>query len=161
MSTGHDVFGQDTLATQAALDAHAADLNLHSSGRELAYAQITSNFAQTAVSGTIYDVPGLQVSPTVGVRPIVIEVFLPNAFHSVAVAGIQAFLYEGANLLNYAQITLANAGTLGGNTLKITHRMAPSAGAHTFKASVRTQQAGTLTVAAASTGPAFLQVVEC
>lgn len=62
------------MATQAELDAHAADLALHSSGRELAYA--SSTVQQTGISSAT-DLTGLSITFTVGSRPVDVELWLP------------------------------------------------------------------------------------
>lgn len=62
------------MATQAELDTHAADLALHSSGRELAYAE--TSVQQTSITA-IVDITGLSITFTVGSRPVEVELILP------------------------------------------------------------------------------------
>jgi hypothetical protein len=71
-------------ATQTELDSHAADLTLHSSGRELAYA--SSTVAQTGITNTATDLTGLSITFTVGSRPVDVELVLPWVTATAAAA---------------------------------------------------------------------------
>ena len=141
-------------------EVDAAILANGSSGRELGYAEITSSFTQVAAATTDYDITGLSVTVTVGTRPILLEAYLPTVAHTVANSTVILRVYEGATLLQVVtEATPATGGALSGARIARV-RLAPSAGSHTYKAVIRTQTAGTITVTAGTTGPAFIRVVE-
>lgn len=128
-------------------------------GTELGYAEITSNATVTSGVGAA-DVAGLSVSVTVASRPIIIKVNGPGLSNdgNGATSGFQ--IKEGAT-------------TFGGQTRLETEssasvkfpvareiRLAPSAGAHTYKVTIISVTAGTTTLYASATDPCFIQVLE-
>lgn len=135
---------------------------LQSGGAELAYARITANFSQVAAVSTLYDVPGLAISPVVGARPIIVEAFVPILYNSAGSSYVRLFIAEGASLLNFGQAQVAAAGGANagmGTTARV--RLAPTAGAHTYKVQVITNVAGTVAAQAAAGSPSFIRAVEC
>lgn len=129
-------------------------------GVELAYAEIVANFAPALAALASADIPGLQITPVVRARPIVVEAYLPNIYGSINTTTIQVFLYEGATMLSYCQNPLAFAGTNGGASFRLRTRLSPTPGPHTYKLTVRTIQAQTPTVVGGANGPASLQAIE-
>lgn len=140
----------DALATQTELDAAAAAF---SGQYELGYAEITSSFTRTGAGSS--DITGLTVTVTVGSRPILVHVFAPQVVNSAA--GLAAIaLYEGATLLNSAY---GPQGAINGS-LNPWVRLSPSAGSHTYKATLVQVITGNTTITASATQPAFIQVLQ-
>lgn len=130
------------------------------SGRELGYAQITSNL--TSTSSTLADATGLTTTVTTGARPVVVEFHLPNWTNSATNFGIAlAILEDGVSIWSTtAQEYTANA-TNGAMNARV--RRNPAAGSHTYKvqlASYLSSGTQTVTIVAAATAPAFITVVE-
>jgi hypothetical protein len=86
-------------ATQAELDAHAADMSLHSSGRELAYA---SSSAQMPTAGSIgtteVDWDGLTITFTVGSRPVYVRAILPSVGNGTPDATTTCRITDASNV---------------------------------------------------------------
>jgi hypothetical protein len=130
-------------------------------GAELGYAEITSSFAQAAVANnTILDVPGLSTTVTVGSRPILVMAFISQLYSS-SVGQMNLRIYEGTTMLTAAVAEVSTASRGDGVAAMV--RLAPSAGSHTYKASIL-KSAGTtpsdLTAIAGGILPAFIRVVE-
>lgn len=129
---------------------------LETGGRELAYAEIVSNFTTSSTSAV--DVPGLSVNPTVGARPILIELWCYRLFNTGPYVTYLDIM-EGATLRSRAEIDIigANQGVVG----YARRRLAPAAGAYTYKAVlISGNAAGTATVTAAAAAPTHLEVTE-
>lgn len=93
-----DLLKQDasTAATDAELAAHAADLALHSSGRELAYAETTTDVA--GVTSSAYADSGLVLpSFTVGSRPVLVDLWWPNVTGATADCVTLTAITDSAN----------------------------------------------------------------
>lgn len=137
--------------------AHDADAT---GGRRLGLVTLASTFSQaSAVINTDYDVI-TNLAVTVGVRPILLRVFLPTCTHAVASAVLQIKLYEGATQLQSAtQASPAVAGR--GFQMVAEVPLSPSAGDHTYKATLRTTtDVGNISVISGATAPAYLMAVE-
>lgn len=163
--SGATVTPPTSLATQAELDAHADDTAIHSSGRELEYAEITSNHARVVGSGdgagNGADITGLSVTVTVGTRPIEIEFWAGAVSHSAANASLAVRLFEGSTMLSLGSLDGSLNTANKGVPCSVKRRLAPSAGSHTYKAVLWVNTVGTATVTAGTIVPAFIRVVEC
>lgn len=142
-------------ADGGALADHVADAAIHSSGRELGYVERTTNNTTTSTSATDL---GLELTVEVGVRPIKV-IFDARALRNAnANGGVVISITSGANV-QFASWDLlsAPAGLRVGAHRE--RRLSPPPGPQTFK--VRwLVAAGTATLEADPTSPAFLQVVE-
>lgn len=123
-------------------------------GVELGYAAITANVTQTGAGNV--DVPGLSVTVTVGSRPIIVQVGASGLANSSAsgVGGLQ--IKESTTVLASMSVILTAL------TFPVFRsvRLAPSAGSHTYKVNLSQLVTGNATLSAASTDPAFIQVIE-
>ena len=138
----HDTMG---LATQAELDAQP---------KQLGYAQVTAN--QSAIGTVDTDLTGLTVAVTVGTRLIIVEGFV-NSFLKLGAAGyVSLMIFEGTTQLQRANAYVA-LSNYGQPTVKV--RLAPSAGAHTYKLRASAEN-NTCELVAAATYPAFIRVYE-
>lgn len=136
------------------------ELRGHPPKRELGYAEITSSFVQATAGGaTVYDVPGLATTVTVGSHPIIVEAWAQSFLSNTANAGPQLRLYEGTTILAITTVSLAQAN-LGG-VVYVRVRLAPSPGEHTYKVAMWGQPGHSVTLTAASLSPAHIQVREC
>lgn len=128
------------------------------SGTELGYAEITANQTPANTANQIIAVTGLSVTVTTALRPVVVEVFVPDLLHSVAGTDLAIQLYEDGSVIN--------AGTVRMDTVttrvmpRVISRRNPAAGSHTYDARVKAVNAGTITVEAGTVFPAWIQVRE-
>lgn len=129
------------------------------SGQELGYAEITSNFT-TSTQSAATDVTGLTITVTVGARPIFVEFFTSQFFHSAASAAPSLRLLEDGAIVQVANSSLPTAG--GGPPSHMRVRRAPAAGSHTYKVQVfqGASPVGTITVQGGATAPAFIRAIE-
>lgn len=133
---------------------------------ELAYAERLSDFQAVAsgniVANTSYDLTGIAVSVTVGTRPIVIEVFLPGVYTTVAAATLSVWIVESSNA--NAIVQAANKYAPVGNKdseRRISVRLSPSAGVHTYKVQLRSDLVATNLVSVGNAVyPQYIQVME-
>lgn len=123
-------------------------------GRELSYAEITADFGTAATA----DIPGLSCTFTATGRPVLVCMFGALVTHSVALKSVQPAIFEGVNQLVMGKVFSALAGA--GGPLWLSRRLVPTAGAHTYKGQLRFVDAGTMTIFAGPTYPAYLQVLE-
>lgn len=130
-------------------------------GIELGYAQITSSPSGITGVGAAnrVDVAGLTVTITVGARPIRLIAHAPLCSNSILGSGGSVGIYESNTQITQASFTQAIAGQ--NQLCRAELRLAPSAGAHTYKVTAWAATSGTFTLAAGATFPAFLHVVEC
>lgn len=145
------------LAHHSAVGQYIVTDSLGGSGRELGYAEITTD--DINATGGTRDVAGLSTTVTVGTRPIIVE------FGSGGV--------KDGTLNNFIDVQIREGGTTlvegfaGGTTASATfpillrRRLNPTAGStHTYKVTSAPLSVGTVTVAAAATNPAWIQVTE-
>lgn len=124
----------------------------------LGYAQITADFTSSAVS-TATDVTGLSVTVTVpsGGRRMKITAYGAQ-FTTSGVAGtaINAAIQEGATQLanNTYRINTSNYGV----PMIAMYSAVPTAGSHTYKVTMTQNAAGTMSLGASATTPAFILV---
>lgn len=130
-----------------------------SAGGELGYAEITTNWSQVGTANSIYDITGLQTTVAARGRPLIVQAFLPVIYHSAAPANAQVLIYEDGNLVSYCRLGFPGTGTVP-NPALVRARRQPSAGQHTYKVSVQTLTAGTVTVTGATSGPPHIHVIE-
>ncbi|NUQ70403.1 MAG: hypothetical protein HUU17_06215 [Chthonomonadales bacterium] len=125
-------------------------------GVELGYASITSSVTQTG-AGT-QDVAGLAVTVNVGARPIMVR-FEAGAISNTSASGLTVVkIMEGATTLGSANLGLLTAN--GSAPVSRSVRLAPSAGAHTYKINLGQFVTGNSSITAAADNPAYIQVVE-
>lgn len=136
-------------AIQDEIDSKAA------SGVLLDSKKITSNFTRTG-AGTS-DVTGLDVTVTVGDRPIVIEFEAASVFNTSGSGITVAAIMEGATQLATNTISLTGLPFPGGRR---TPPLSLSPGSHTFKISLGQLVTGNSTISASSTDPAHIAVYE-
>lgn len=156
--------GGDYTVANAAITA-----NFYSWGRSpvgcgglltLGYAQSTSDFTSTTTPGDV-DITGLSIAVNVpnGARRIKITVFAQYMSTSAA-AGVNVSLKikEGATTLQHSLITCT--GAYYALAACCIASLIPTAGAHTYKATLAQTAAGTMTFKGNATYPAFI-LVEC
>jgi len=123
---------------------------------ELGYAEITASVTQTGAGNQ--DVAGLSVTVEVGARPIMVR-FETGAISNTSASGLTVVkIMEGATTL-----TLVNFGLLTANgnmSLSRSVRLAPAAGAHTYKINLGQFVTGNSSITAAADNPAYIQVIE-
>jgi hypothetical protein len=125
--------------------------------RVLGYRQIVSSFTTTAT--TVTDVTGLSVPVIVPTgRKVRITIFGIHQSHSAATGTqINASIRESSTTLASEQLN--TAGVSFAQPLQVHVLTSPTAGAHTYLASVSSNgTAGTYTVAASATTPTFVLV---
>lgn len=147
--------------------AHAANLSLHSSGREVDYAEITTGTTITAPGSTRTDVPGLTIDVPIGGRPVMVEFFAPSVAVTVANRIIQFWLSDGTqtHLFGIRYYELANES----DTWLIKRRLPAPASAKSYqlKANIQSGLSGNIGISAGTgaadlaTVPAYLNAVEC
>lgn len=159
VATGTRYFETDTLREYRSDGVNTWTQVSGLSGVELGYAQITANFTSGTTANTFYDVPGLSIAPTVGDRPILVECYLPSIYAQAATADVTTVLYEDGAIIQASTLTSSNTTnkTVIGNAKC---RRSPSAGAHTYKVSVKMNLAGGVILSANAAYPAFIQAVE-
>jgi hypothetical protein len=139
-----------------------------SSGQEIGYAQIASSNITTTNVGAAnrVDATGLLITPTVGIRPIMVE-FFGSVFNTTINDGVAIYIIENASgngnntpILQQSQMISAGiASALVPFSLRV--RLTPSAGVHTYKIMFAATVGGTATIANISSQPAFLRAVNC
>lgn len=142
----------DTLAKEVADEFVAVRLE----GRELGYAEITSNVVQTGAGSQ--DVAGLSITVEVGDRPIRLEFGCGALSNSLAAGLTSISLMEGAVVLASANAGLAAAGT--NYTITRAVRLNPSPGTHTYKINLAQVTSGNCTLGASATTPAYITAIE-
>ncbi len=124
-------------------------------GIELGYASITSTVTQTGAGNQ--DVAGLSVTVTVGSRPIRIEFSAPNISNSSSSGlTIISIMEASTQLTNLAY----GSGTTATAPANRSVRLAPSAGAHTYKVNLTQFVTGNSALGASATAPAHIWVTE-
>jgi hypothetical protein len=125
---------------------------------KIGYAAITSDFT-TATTPALVDVTNLATTVTVptGGRSIKITVHIwyMNGTE-VTGAGLKAAVLEGSTQLGAAVADMTVAGY--GQNYDFCCVVTPTAGSHTYKVAVSQSAAGTLTIGAGATYPAFILV---
>lgn len=136
---------------------NGTDWSPFTAGGELGYAGNSSN--QTGIT-TEVDVIGLSVTVTVAAgRRIKVHAEL-GVGSTIATDTIRLTLKEGGTTLQIRDVVPnVTSGTTGNIALPATARLTPSAGSHTYKATIqRLAGSGTIVVAGNSTFPSFIQV---
>lgn len=128
-------------------------------GVEKQRAEITNGVGPLAnAANAVVDIIGLSITFEQGSRPIELELWLPQIFHSVAGTAISVRIYEGASIIALAPHTLstANKGIPGSARV----RLMPTAGSHTYKASLQIDTAGNYSITAGTVAKAYLAATE-
>lgn len=131
-----------------------------SAGTSLGYAQITSNFISTAVSGGA-NVTGLSTTVTVpaGGQRIKITVFADSMNANGTVPkGLNLTINEGATVLSRVNYDIYNTQSGYGVPCVCIASFVATAGSHTYNARLTQTAAGTMTITAGATYPAFILV---
>ena len=132
---------------------------LETSGVELGYAEITSNFTSGGVANTIYAVTGLTTTVTVGSRPVRIDGLLQAVLPSASTTTVSALIYEDGSFVGgISSVGSATANKRLGMTPWL--RRAPAAGSHTYDIRVKSDITATLTVESGVGFPSAIQVRE-
>lgn len=130
------------------------------SGTELGYAELTANFGPTTgVANTIYTVTGLSITVVTGLRPVIIEAYIPSMFNAGATADTTTQIWEDGSVVQADAITgsaTANKSVPGHAVV----RRNPAAGSHTYDVRVKSNITGAITVTAGVGFPAWIQVRE-
>lgn len=116
-------FGKSAPAA-AALAAHAADLSLHSSGRDLAYVERTTALTganNTAYADTVLPIPDF----TVGVRPVYVELFVSNVQLSASAIPVFALTTSAGVVIAEQQMYMGVA--FGQVPFRLEHRITAAA----------------------------------
>lgn len=124
-------------------------------GVELGYAQITVN-ATTTTTGV--DIAGFTMTITVGTRPIMLRFGASGLSNSNGAGASIVNLQEGATVVGQGSI-----GALPANVavpIQREFRLTPTPGDHTYKVNLSSFGAGTVTLAATPTSPAWLQAIQ-
>jgi hypothetical protein len=136
-------------------------------GRELGYAELTSNFnvAADTFGTTPQDITGLAVTVTVGTRPI--EIVAAGTFLTKTNSGgtVNLLIAEGATVLAFTTFKAASTDQQVPALCRVRLGGAkqPSAGSHTYKAQLQNGDGtagSTAQLGASANGPAALSVVE-
>ncbi len=126
---------------------------------ELGYSAITADI--TTTSDTLVDATGLSVGVTIGTRGILVQFFAPEVRNSTDALRTTVEIYDdtGAARVQLGMSTSAVADGAGAMFLQA--RLTPAAGSRTYKVRwQRTDAAGTSTIRAAATSPAYIRVAE-
>lgn len=126
---------------------------------ELGYVQITANVTTTSTS--YVDVPGLSVTVTIGSRPLIVEAWCLGMWHSGANNLSRLRLYDATAAAEIAYGDSRSIATANSSSPRhVIARVTPAAGTRTYKAQIQSVDAGTTTLGATATSPAFLRVTE-
>lgn len=125
---------------------------------ELGYAQIISNIS---TSSTAYVDTGLSVTVTVGTRPLIVEAWCLGMWHSSANFLHRLRLYDATAGVEIAYGDSRSIATSNSSSPRyVKARVTPPPGTRTYKVQYATVDAGTASMGATSTSPAFLRVTE-
>lgn len=130
---------------------------------ELGYAEITTDFTSTTqytAAGVGADITGLSVTVTASARPLLITVWSPRVYQANATQGVIVGIEE-----DNVEVAIGrwdqHATTQEGVPLVVRVRRNPSAGSHTYKATLASFGGSGISTFTASAGaPAHIQVVE-
>lgn len=123
----------------------------------LGYAHRTTDFTTTSTSES--DITSLSTTVTVpaGGRRVEVTVYIPWIEHTVSNANMVVAIYDGATGIGGSHGNFAGANLRNQRTTMAVH--VPTAGSHTYKATIAPSgTAGTTKVAAGTTYPAFIIV---
>jgi hypothetical protein len=123
-------------------------------GGWIGYAAVTAN--QGSIT-TVVDLTGLTVTVTVGTtRYLKITGYLPSWSSTNATAYATLTIVESSTTLNSATGSTPTIGS--GTVLSAVAVVTPSSGSHTYKLQLGSVTAGTVTMSASATSPAFILV---
>lgn len=124
----------------------------------LGYAAITSNFT-TSSTGDV-DVTGLTTTVNVpsGAK-VKVTLFIGSMNCSASgVKSLKAILKDGSTAINESSYNYGTANSTYNYLFTVLYYGTPSAGSHTYKATVNQDAAGTITLTAGSSKPSFILV---
>jgi hypothetical protein len=145
----------------AALATHAADASIHSSGRELGHASVTSNQGSITATGTaVNDLTNLTFSVTTDDRPAYL-IGVVHVTHGTAGAGVSiCIMPSGATTTAGAlQIATVSVPTASRQAEVYVEARIPPSTSDTYRLSAQVT-AGTATLVASSTAPSIFKAVE-
>lgn len=126
-------------------------------GYELGYAQITADVTTTSTSAA--DATGLTTTFTATGGALIVEAWM-GELRTTATLDLRviAYITDASNVI-VAQVLHACAGAAdAGHGAYLKARLTPAAGSFTYKVRFNTISAGTATIRASSTSPAFIRV---
>lgn len=161
--TGASLAAGSVTATQLAANAvtgtaiatgSVGNTQLSISAIKLGYAQINSAFT-TSVAATNVPVTGLSLTVTVpaGGRSVRLEVS-GSYLQNTVLNNVSISLYEGSTPLAYSIATIS--ATLNVVSCYVVSIVNPTPGSHTYIAQINQSSAGTITLGASTTAPAFI-----
>lgn len=120
--------------------------------------QLTTNFS-SSVTPTITDITNFTVTVIVpsGGRSIEIEVFAAYQNSTAAASDMTLYIFEGSTTLAKS-LTSQTAATQSGLPAFVKYIGTPTDGTHTYKVSFSQSTAGTYSLVAAATYPAYISV---
>jgi hypothetical protein len=145
----------------AALASHAADATIHSSGRELAHASVTSNQGSITSTGTaVTDLTSLTFSVTTTSRPAYLIGVL-HVTHATAGAGVTVCIMPSAATTTAGAIQIATVTVPTASRQAEIHLQAriPPSTSDTYRLAAQVT-AGTGTLVASATQPSIFKAVE-
>ncbi len=126
-----------------------------SSSMELGSATATTDFTQTGAGNSL--VTGLQVTVTVGSRPLLVMVSA-KIQHTVSGSAVALSIEEdGTQVVDAGWTCPANSAV---GSIHRAKRTAPAAGTHTYRVRITTTGSGNGLVLASATSPALLEVLQ-
>lgn len=121
---------------------------------------ITSPVSSTTTS-TYEDATGLSVTVTTAGRPVYVVGYIGQASHSAAGGVTIGQIVEDGTTVRQISSVVSPSANVAGALHLVTDTLTPSAGSHTWKIQYRSNTAGTHTLSASATQPAFIKVFEC
>lgn len=115
-------------------------------GREIGYAEITTNFS--TASGTPTAITGLSTTVTVAARPIRVCVDIPSVVNNTNSSHTVFEIREDGSVVGVFQFNGNASSANQGSPASHAIRRAPAAGSHTYAVYTYTSAGGTVTVAA-------------
>lgn len=147
---GQHIYENDT---KKAYVHNGTDWAPYGAGGQLGYAQITAN--QTGITTTETDITGLSVTVTAATNRRLRLLLGVHGGTAVANDELAWRFREGATLLREAFQN--NPKTTGAFWFEMQHIFTPTAGSHTYKATITRQAgSGTITVYGSATYPAYI-----
>lgn len=159
--------GKDTTLIRAVIELYQnlnassldeTNINFPVQNSYLGYAQITTSFT-TGTSGSYVDVTGLTTTVIVpaGGRRVKITFYVSGmSTNAAATCSVAMSIFEGATQITYAYNVQAGTDYAQQNTAIAV--ITPTVGSHTYKAAIYCSTAGTLSLFAGTSAPAFILV---
>lgn len=130
------------------------------SGREIGYAQGTSNFTKTTAGAGAEDITGMSVTINVASRPVMLHWWADHLTTDTAGNQVVITIADSANTVQATSSVKFTAVT-DTHHLEVWARVNPAAGSYTYKARMNVPTGGGKGgLVANSTAPMFLRAVE-